>query len=77
MMTLAPSIEPGVSRAIAFRHRLHQIPEIGYEEFETAAAIRAELEGVGIGFVPGVPDAPTATILGGAAFRTVSMDAHT
>jgi amidohydrolase len=62
MMTLAPSIESGVSRAIAFRHRLHQIPEIGYEEFETAAAIRAELEALGISYVPGIPDAPTATV---------------
>jgi amidohydrolase len=61
-MTLAPPILPGVSRAIAFRHRLHQIPEIGYEEFETAAAIRAELDALGIPFVPGVPDAPTATV---------------
>jgi amidohydrolase len=61
-MLLAPSIESGISRAITLRHRLHQIPEIGYEEFETAAAIRAELDSLGIAFVPGVPEAPTATI---------------
>src|SRR5882724_5930367 len=61
-MTLAPFIEPSLPRALALRHRLHQIPEIAYEEFETAAAIRAELDALGIAHVDGVPDAPTATI---------------
>src|SRR2546423_4814318 len=44
------------------RHRLHQIPELGYEEFKTAAAIRAELDRLGITYVAGVDGAPTATI---------------
>jgi amidohydrolase len=44
------------------RHRLHQIPEIGFEEFRTAEMIRGELDRLGIAYVPGVPDAPTATI---------------
>ena len=55
-------IEPALARAAACRHRLHQIPEIGYEEFKTAALIRSELDGLGIAHVDGVPDAPTATI---------------
>ena len=63
---LTPSLDeaarPFAERAAALRHRLHQIPEIGYEEFKTAAAIRAELDGLGIPYVAGVPDAPTATI---------------
>jgi amidohydrolase len=44
------------------RHRLHQIPELGYEEFETAATIRAELDRLRIPYVAGVEGAPTATI---------------
>lgn len=55
-------IEQHSRRAVELRHRLHQIPELGYEEFKTAAAIRAELNLLGIEHVDGVPDAPTATI---------------
>jgi amidohydrolase len=44
------------------RHRLHEIPELGYEEFKTAAAVRAELDRLGIEYVAGVEGAPTATI---------------
>lgn len=55
-------IEEHSRRAVELRHRLHRIPELGYEEFKTAAAIRAELDSLGIEHVDGVPDAPTATI---------------
>jgi amidohydrolase len=48
--------------AIDFRHRLHRIPELLYEEHKTAAAIRAELDRLGIAYVAGVEDAPTATV---------------
>src|SRR4051794_12849343 len=51
-----------LGRSIELRHRLHQIPELGFEEFETAAAIRAELDRIGIKYIAGVADAPTATI---------------
>jgi amidohydrolase len=44
------------------RHRLHEIPELAYQEFKTAAMIRAELDRLGIPHIDGVPDAPTATI---------------
>src|SRR5258706_16114876 len=44
------------------RHRLNQIPELGYQEFKTAAAIRAELDALGIAHVDGVAGAPTATL---------------
>lgn len=62
-MTTSASIdESSVRRAAAIRHRLHQIPEIGYEEFKTAAVIRAELDALGIAHIDGVAEAPTATI---------------
>src|SRR5689334_22372239 len=47
---------------IDLRHRLHQVPELNYKEFKTAAIIRAELDALGIKYIAGVPDAPTATI---------------
>jgi len=48
--------------AAEFRHRLHQIPELGFEEVKTAAAIRGELDQLQIAHTDGVADAPTATI---------------
>jgi amidohydrolase len=56
------AVEAVLPRVTQLRHRLHQIPEIGYEEFKTAAAIRAELDALGIDHVDGDADAPTATI---------------
>ena len=61
-MTLQASIENSLPRVADLRHRLHQIPELGYEEFQTAAMLRAELSAMGITHIDGVPDAPTATI---------------
>ena len=61
-MSLETTIEPHTRAAVALRHRLHRIPELGYEEYKTAALLRAELDGLGIAHVDGVPDAPTATI---------------
>ncbi|MDB5321496.1 MAG: hypothetical protein JWN40_3127 [Phycisphaerales bacterium] len=55
-------ISAQLSKCAELRHRLHQIPELGYQEFKTAAAIRAELDQLGVAYVAGVEDAPTATI---------------
>ena len=61
-MTVEAPPQPALSSLAALRHRFHQIPELGYQEFQTAAAIRAELDALGIAHTDGVPDAPTATI---------------
>src|SRR5215208_796969 len=49
-------------RLADLRHRLHRIPELGYQEFKTAAMIRAELDALGVAHVDGVAGAPTATV---------------
>jgi amidohydrolase len=61
-MSTEASIERVVRHVMDVRHRLHQIPEIGYEEFKTAALIRSELDALGIRYVAGVAEAPTATV---------------
>ncbi|MFN4243055.1 MAG: M20 family metallopeptidase [Tepidisphaerales bacterium] len=69
---VAPGTSPAVSlpsptadeldHAVDLRHQLHRIPELAYEEHETAACIRRELDRLGIAYTAGVPDAPTATV---------------
>ena len=61
-MPVEQAIPVEVSKLAILRHRLHQIPELAYEEYKTAAAIREELSRLKIDFVAGTPDAPTATI---------------
>ena len=47
-MSTETSIESVAKRFVEVRHRLHQIPELGYEEFKTAAVIRSELDALGL-----------------------------
>lgn len=61
-MDLQATIERAIPAATRLRRRLHQIPELGYEEFKTAAAIRAELDRLQILYVEPIATAPTATI---------------
>src|SRR5438067_13587328 len=61
-MSVQGAIEQTLARVIDLRHRLHKIPELGYEEFQTAVMLRAELSSLGIEHIEGVADAPTATI---------------
>src|SRR5947207_1830096 len=61
-MNAAGLIESRHAQTASLRHRLHQIPELGYEEDKTAAVIRSELDKLGIKYVANVADAQTATI---------------
>jgi amidohydrolase len=49
-------------RAVALRHALHRVPELAFDEVQTAQLIRDELSHAHIPFTKGPPDAPTATI---------------
>jgi amidohydrolase len=62
MSAVEPLIQKHLPQAITLRHRLHQIPELGYQEHKTAAVLRAELTRLNIPFVEGPASAPTATI---------------
>ncbi|HWB54923.1 MAG TPA: hypothetical protein VG722_12045, partial [Tepidisphaeraceae bacterium] len=55
-------IEQHLPPIAQLRHRLHRIPELAFEEFKTADCIRKELDQLGIDFVAGVENAPTATV---------------
>jgi amidohydrolase len=55
-------IRDAARHAVDLRHALHRIPELGYQEFKTAALIRVELDRLNIPHVDGVPEAETATI---------------
>ncbi len=56
------AIDRILPHVIQLRHRLHAIPEIGYQEHQTADLIRQELDRLRIPHLPGPPDAATATI---------------
>ena len=61
---MAPTRVPAsvLEHATRVRRELHQIPEICYEERDTADAIRRELGRLGLDFASGPDDAPTATV---------------
>lgn len=65
-MTLAPPLPAAsadeVARAVAVRHALHRIPELAYEEYETAGLIRDELRRLGLAYFSDIEGAPTATV---------------
>src|SRR5580693_7925944 len=61
-MSVDVAIEKRVGAIADLRHRLHQIPELLYEEHKTAAMIRQELDRLGLEHIDGIAGAPTATI---------------
>src|SRR4051812_36017904 len=61
-MSIQDQIATHAGRLAELRHQFHRIPELGYQEFKTAAGIRAELDRLGLKYVAGVEGAPTATI---------------
>ncbi|MCS7034955.1 MAG: M20 family metallopeptidase [Phycisphaerae bacterium] len=61
-MTVDTEVESVLPAVVDLRHRLHRIPELAFEEFKTAETLRAELKSLGIPFIAGVSEAPTATI---------------
>ena len=77
MTTTDPLVAERLPKITDFRRRLHRIPELAFEEFKTADAIRAELEALGIRYTAGVADAPTATValIGDASKRCVALRA--
>ncbi|HQY89053.1 MAG TPA: M20 family metallopeptidase [Tepidisphaeraceae bacterium] len=61
-MSIESLIQQALPRAIEIRRTIHSYPELGYDEHETAAIIRAELTRLSIDFVAGIDNAPTATV---------------
>lgn len=61
-MNVDTLIDENMAGVIELRHKLHQIPELSYQEFKTAAVIRSELDQLGIEHIDGVLGASTATI---------------
>ncbi len=60
---------------IAFRRELHQHPELGLEEFETARRIEQELAAIGIPFRRVPPTGIVAVLKGATAGRVVALRA--
>ncbi len=76
-MNQSALIDECAQSAATIRRRLHEIPELGYQEFKTSALIRDELAKIGVDFVAGVEDAETATIamIGDPSRRCVALRA--
>lgn len=59
--------------ATGFRQALHQIPELAWQERDTAAAIRQSLDDLGIAWRPAAEHGTVATLAAGAAGRHVAL----
>jgi amidohydrolase len=61
-MTTETLLDQHAAAMKSVRQRLHQIPELSFEEFKTAELIRAELDRMQVRHVDGVQGAATATV---------------
>jgi amidohydrolase len=59
------AVEQFAPQAIEYRHQIHQNPELGNREFETAALVAAHLESLGIAVQTGVAHTGVVGILEG------------
>lgn len=62
MTFMAANFTQVLHHAALLRRELHRIPELCYEEYDTATTIRAELSRLGLDFSVGPDSAPTATV---------------
>ncbi|MEM8874497.1 MAG: M20 family metallopeptidase [Planctomycetota bacterium] len=62
MPSLRERVEKELLRVTTLRHKLHEIPELCFEEHKTADFIRGELMTLGIDFIDGIDNCETATI---------------
>lgn len=74
-MRIKEKIADYAPQAIEIRHQLHQNPELGYEEYETTARIKKELESYGIEIqeLPGMKTGVIALIRGDFPGKTVAL----
>ncbi|MCC6240325.1 MAG: amidohydrolase [Phycisphaerales bacterium] len=61
-MSPIPAIKKAAAEATELRRQLHRIPELQYQEHQTASFIRQRLDELKIPYLAGVNEAPTATI---------------
>lgn len=57
--SLVSQVSPAMRQ---FRRKLHQTPEVMFEEHQTAALIRGQLDKLGVAYFPAPNGAPTATV---------------
>ncbi|MEF2071619.1 M20 metallopeptidase family protein [Consotaella aegiceratis] len=68
--TITEEITPAL---VAIRRRMHENPELGFEEYETSAMIQGELDRIGLSWKGGFGKTGIAATTGAGSGRTVGM----